>query len=114
MAATRGLAAPGELTQRLFALTFIVSAARENRAEITAIVQRHGFVAYPWEFWHYNSGDVYESILGSPGRPARYGAIDVNLDTGAITPIDEPGTPLNTTAEIERAIEQALDRRSAG
>jgi D-alanyl-D-alanine dipeptidase len=34
---------------------FVSAAAREARGQITALMARHGFSTYPWEFWHYNA-----------------------------------------------------------
>ncbi|MEI8064464.1 MAG: M15 family metallopeptidase, partial [Verrucomicrobiota bacterium] len=42
---------------------FISVAAQQNRAAITGLMAKHGFVAYPWEFWHYNKGDAYAEYL---------------------------------------------------
>ena len=38
---------------------FISTAARQNRTEITRLMESHGFMTYPWEFWHYSKGDAY-------------------------------------------------------
>ena len=62
---------------------FVSQAAQANRAAITALMEGHGFVAYPWEFWHYNSGDAYEAVLHRLDQPARFGPIDVDLTTGS-------------------------------
>ena len=87
---------------------FVSSKARRNRDEITAIMREAGFVKYPYEFWHYNSGDAYESLLRETGIPARYGAVDRDADTGELTPIPEPTRPLNDLAEIETEIAASL------
>ena len=55
---------------------FVSPEAQRNRQEITAIMRESGFVEYPYEFWHYSSGDAYEQILLGTGQPARYGAVD--------------------------------------
>lgn len=81
---------------------FVSEQAQRNRQEITALMARHGFVTYPWEFWHYNGGDAYEELLKESGRPARYGAVHMAPD-GSVTPIDNPCEPLNST-EVVRAL----------
>jgi len=48
---------------------FVAEDARQNRREITALLGRHGFVAYPWEFWHYNDGDAYAELLNHTAGP---------------------------------------------
>ena len=65
---------------------FISREAMSNRREITAIFRESGFVAYPYEFWHYSSGDAYQQLLLDTGKPARYGAVDFDQTTGCITP----------------------------
>jgi zinc D-Ala-D-Ala dipeptidase len=89
---------------------FIGREARRNREEITAIMRESGFVEYPFEFWHYSSGDAYEQLLLDNDRPARYGAIDFDPATGTVTPIEEPERPLNSLEEIGRQIQAALER----
>lgn len=91
---------------------FISAQARANRAAITVLMARHGFVTYPWEFWHYNQGDAYDHFLRQTGQPARYGAVDVNLTDGSVQAIEEPLTPLNSPAEIENEMQAAMERRS--
>jgi len=89
---------------------FVGSEAQRNRAAITEILEEAGFVAYPYEFWHYNSGDAYERILRNDREPAQYGAVDWDPDTGAVRPIEAPEKPLNGLDEIEADIRVALQR----
>lgn len=94
---------------------FISAAAQRNREDIAAIMDDAGFFAYPYEFWHFNSGDAYECCLRGSGAPARYGAVDWDEATGRITPIAEPTLPLNDLTEIEAEICSSLQRlASAG
>ena len=90
---------------------FVSLEARKNRDEITALLKRHSFTAYPYEFWHYSQGDAYDEYLNRSSRPGRYGAVDLDLATGKVTPIENPTTPLNSLEEIQEEIEQALKRR---
>ncbi|RYF73986.1 MAG: hypothetical protein EOO39_09405, partial [Cytophagaceae bacterium] len=32
---------------------FVLESSLRNRQEITDVMAQHGFVAYPFEFWHY-------------------------------------------------------------
>ncbi len=89
---------------------FIPAETARSRAEITGIMQRHGFIAYPFEFWHYNQGDAYAEFLTKSGRPARYGAVDADLTTGAVTPIPNPGESLHSAEDFRRTVESALER----
>jgi D-alanyl-D-alanine dipeptidase len=93
---------------------FVCASARAHRAEISALFDAHGFVAYPYEFWHYSSGDAYEAVLRRTGRPARYGPIDRDPVSGAITPIADSDVPLNSEDEIRAEITLALRRLAEG
>ena len=89
---------------------FSGSLARRNRQEITAIMRESGFVEYPYEFWHYGSGEVFEECVRRTGKPVRYGAVDFDVATGRVTPIEDPQTPLNSLEEIQAGIQASLDR----
>lgn len=90
---------------------FVSSVQRSHRDQIDAIMTRHGFVAYPYEFWHYSQGDAYTEHLNNTGLPARYGPVDFDPDTATITPMADPTRYLNTIEEIEKGIDAALNRR---
>lgn len=92
---------------------FISAEAQANRAAISAVMERHGFMAYPWEFWHYNQGDVHVEVLHGRSQPGRYGPVDVDLETGAVQPIESPAMPLNSPQVMEAALEAALAREAA-
>lgn len=89
---------------------FVPAAAQQNRRDITALMRRHGFVAYHFEFWHYNAGDAYAEYLNRTGQPARYGAVNLDPATGRVTPIAHPNAPLNPPAAIEELMDRALER----
>jgi D-alanyl-D-alanine dipeptidase len=89
---------------------FVSQAALNNRNTITEIMQRHGFIAYPFEFWHYNSGDAYGEFLTKTGKPARYGAIHLDQETGHSTPVADPDEALQTPEVMQREMEAALAR----
>jgi zinc D-Ala-D-Ala dipeptidase len=92
---------------------FISDEAARNRAEISGIMRRHGFTAYPFEFWHYNKGDAYTEYLTSSGNPARYGPVDFDLSNGSVTPILNAGESLHSMEDIERHIALAIGRLQA-
>ncbi|MBN1434214.1 hypothetical protein JW921_05595 [Candidatus Fermentibacterales bacterium] len=54
---------------------FIGPDAVRNRRVISGVLASRGFPAYPWEFWHYSSGDVVAELASGSGQPARYGPI---------------------------------------
>ena len=87
---------------------YVPPEARRNRADITALMARCGFQTYRFEFWHYNAGDTYAGYLEGSGRPARYGAVDLEPATGRVTPIEEATIPLNSPADIEDRIRALL------
>ena len=90
---------------------FISPDERGNRAAITEIMQDHGFMAYPYEFWHYSQGDAYAELLTNSGRSARYGAVDCDPEKNpAVIPIKDPCLPLHTPGEIEFAIRKTRER----
>ncbi|MFN8442961.1 MAG: M15 family metallopeptidase [Caldilineaceae bacterium] len=91
---------------------FISAEAAANRAEITALMGKHGFVTYPWEFWHYNQGDAYDQYLNQTGKAAQYGAVHISLSNGNVQPIEAPLTSLNSSEEMESEMRQALERRN--
>jgi D-alanyl-D-alanine dipeptidase len=93
---------------------FISDQAARNREEITALMARYGFRAYHFEFWHYNKGDAYDEHLSGSGRPARYGPVDFDPATRAVTPIARSEAPLNTEEEISAMVEAAITRSRAG
>ena len=92
---------------------FVSDKARENRRTISDIMRRHGFVPYPYEFWHYSQGDAFGEYLAKSGLPARYGPVDENLETGDLTPIENPHLLLVSLDEIRGGIQRALKRLNA-
>ena len=91
---------------------FVSDEAQRNRQEISALMQRHGFVGYPWEFWHYSSGDAYEQVLLNTGRPAIYGAVSADPQSLQVTPLAGADQPLNSFDEIRAEIDAALARHA--
>ena len=77
---------------------------------IRALMLRHGFVGYPYEFWHFSSGDAYEQVLRQTGQPARYGAVSWDPQTQQVTPLAQPDAALNSVEEIRQEIAAALAR----
>ncbi|MFC1608145.1 M15 family metallopeptidase, partial [Candidatus Latescibacterota bacterium] len=89
---------------------FVSDECRRNREAITAIMSGHGFIAYPYEFWHYSAGDAIAELLIGSGTPGRYGAVDMDEITGVLTAIDNPTEPMNTDEEISARFQEALER----
>ncbi|MEY4939101.1 MAG: hypothetical protein RIQ93_836 [Verrucomicrobiota bacterium] len=89
---------------------FVSAEALRNRLAITAMMERHGFMHFPFEFWHFNQGDALGHILAGQPAPARFGPVHWNAVTNAVTPCADPLRPLNPLSAIETEIAAALDR----
>jgi zinc D-Ala-D-Ala dipeptidase len=90
---------------------FISEEGRKNRKEITRIMAGRGFVAYPFEHWHYSKGDIYDALLGNAGvngTVARYGAIDYDFNNDTLIPIADSIKPLQSDIEVEQMIDRLL------
>lgn len=89
---------------------FVEAEYTRNRLEIMAMMEAHGFVHFPQEFWHYNQGDAMGHLLsGTPG-PARYGAVHWDRITNQVTPCEDPLRPLVPFDGLEAEITAALRR----
>jgi len=82
----------------------------ENRLAITSVMERHGFMHFPFEFWHFNKGDALAHILSGNDAPCRYGPVHWDASTNRVTPVPEPLTPLNPLPILEQEIAAALER----
>ncbi len=89
---------------------FVSDEATRNRVEISRLMRSHGFVAYPYEFWHYSKGDAYDYSLNGLRSSARYGAVDFDRSSGQVTPIMNPCESLHSMEDIQRHIGMALER----
>ena len=92
---------------------FISDEACGNRDIIAKTFERHCFVDYPFEFWHFSQGDAYDSLLNGGATSARYGAVDVDEKTGRVVPIENPLANLNPLDELECQINAAMARISS-
>lgn len=91
---------------------FIAPEAAANRRAIQEIMETHGFMAYPYEFWHFSKGDSYAETLLNSRQPARYGPVHVDFKNGSVFPVENPLEPLHSITEIRQEIEAALKRLS--
>jgi len=89
---------------------FPSAAAQRNRRDITELLAKHGFVAYPYEFWHYSSGDSGAQCVNRIAQPVRYGPVHFDPATGAVAPVENPKSPLHTRAEILAMIDDVHKR----
>lgn len=87
---------------------FISEKARKNRQMITDIMEKYGFYAYPFEFWHYSSGDAFAQYLSKSGMPGVYGPVDLVDSSGRVSPIKNPEKPLFLLKEIKEKLEEII------
>ncbi len=92
---------------------YVSAQAREHRLAITALMARHGFTTYPWEFWHYNAGDAYSALLTRSTQPARYGAVHAAASGGSVTPVADPSARLISEAEVQQQMDDSIAKRLA-
>lgn len=89
---------------------FITAEQRRVRDAVAETMDEHGFVAYPYEFWHFNRGDAYEAVLRDDPALARYGPVHIEQTTSTVTPQQNPDHPLSAESDLERLLEAALGR----
>ena len=64
-------------------------------------MESHGFLHDPFEFWHCSKGDAIAHILAGDSRPAIYGPVNWDPRSGAVVPVGDAFSPLNTLDVIE-------------
>ena len=78
---------------------FISETAQANRKAITRLFNENGFVAYPYEFWHYSRGDAFDAIINKRAS-ARYGAVEwIRLDN-SVKPMKDQQEPLTSERDF--------------
>ena len=89
---------------------FIAPEHLENRLAITDIMEKHGFLHFPFEFWHYDKDDAAMHIVTGNPAPSRFGPVNWDPITNEVTPVADPLALLNPLSVIEREIASALQR----
>ena len=69
---------------------FVTPEARRNRAWTNDIFAAGGFLPYPYEFWHFSHGDADYELAAGSGQVARYGPVEWDPATRAVTPVANP------------------------
>lgn len=92
---------------------FVEPEALQNRLDITAILEKHGFMHYVFEFWHYNKDDALGHLETGRTTPARFGPVDWDPQTNRVTTVEKPFDLLNPLPALEREIAAALERAKA-
>jgi hypothetical protein len=67
-------------------------------------------VAYPYEFWHYSRGDLFQQILDPEHPDSRYAPVDFDGASGRTREIGDLLAPLHSLAELEGTIRHALEK----
>ncbi len=88
---------------------FVTTGQAQARETITTIMARHGFVAYPFEFWHYNAGDVFAAHLADGRQVARYGAVSYDPRSGSCEPLADAKQALVTPDELQDELDDLLN-----
>ncbi len=89
---------------------FITPQERENRDAIEALFRRHGWMPYPYEFWHFSQGDSYAETVAGTRRPSRYGPVRFDGATATPIPESESDELLEPLPFYEAQIAAALQR----
>jgi D-alanyl-D-alanine dipeptidase len=99
-----------ELSERTpMSSPFVSQSARDNRNQISEIMLSCNFVAYPYEFWHYSQGDVFQTVLDSGHPVSRYAPVSFDAVSGRTIEIDDPLAPLHSLKRLEEMIANALE-----
>jgi D-alanyl-D-alanine dipeptidase len=89
---------------------FVSAEEQQNRRAITEIMERHGFLHYPGEFWHYNKGVALYQMMSQTGQPGRYGPVQWDAAGNTVTPYKDYLAPLTPPALLEQLVGEALER----
>lgn len=89
---------------------FVAPEFIENRLAITGLMEKHGFLHFPFEFWHYDKDDAAMHIVTGNPAPCRFGAVNWDPRTNEVTPVENPLALLNPLPVIEQEIAAALER----
>jgi D-alanyl-D-alanine dipeptidase len=81
-----------------------------TRLEIAGMMEKHGFIHFPFEFWHFDKDDAGMHILTGNPAPCRFGPVNWDPRTNEVTPVSDPFTLLNPLPVIEKEIAAALER----
>ena len=81
-----------------------------TRLDICAMMEKHGFIHFPFEFWHFDKNDAGMHILTGNPAPCRFGPVNWDSVTNEVTPVEDPLALLNPLSVIESEIAAALER----
>lgn len=90
---------------------FVDPIASLTRDKISQIFRKHNFVEYPFEFWHYSSGDAYDNFLNSTGMPARFGPVYLDTYTGEVNAVENSQEVFLEDQQILKYIDESFQRQ---
>ena len=89
---------------------FVSAQEQKNRAAITAMMEAHGFLHYPGEFWHYNKGDSLYHLVTKSGLPAPFGPVHWDPQTNTATAYEDVSSPLTPPDLLATLLDEAMAR----
>jgi D-alanyl-D-alanine dipeptidase len=89
---------------------FVTPEEHQNRKTITEMMEHHGFLHYPGEFWHYNKGDSLYHFMAKTRETAQYSCVHWDPETNKVTPYRDITSPLTSEDEMAKNLEHALGR----
>ena len=89
---------------------FVSEQEQQNRVDITPMMETHGFLHYPGEFWHYNKGDSLYHLVTKSGQAAAYGPVHWDPETNQVTAYDDVSSPLTPPELMAELLDEALQR----
>lgn len=89
---------------------FVSEQEQQNRVDITAMMETHGFLHYPGEFWHYNKGDSLYHLVTRSGQVSPFGPVHWDPRTNEVTPYDDVSSPLTPPDAMAQLLDEALTR----
>jgi len=57
-----------------------------SSSKIAAMMEQHGFIHFPFEFWHFDKDDAGMHILTGNAAPCRFGPVNWNPQTNKSPP----------------------------
>lgn len=90
--------------------SFVAPEHVATRLEIAGMMEKHGFIHFPFEFWHFDKDDAGMHILTGNPAPCRFGPVNWDPRSNEVTPVPDPLTLLNPLPVIEKEIAAALER----
>ncbi|MEE2658298.1 MAG: M15 family metallopeptidase [Candidatus Latescibacterota bacterium] len=89
---------------------FVSEQEQQNRADITGAMEKHGFLHYPGEFWHYNKGDALYHMMTNSGQAAPFGPVHWDPASNTVTPYNDVSSPLTPPELMAQLLDEALAR----